>query len=209
MPCLSGFELYSRWVPSRGIRHNNFTPQSVLSSYVHPSNQFVYLKTAGNCCWAAICGTHCTLFAVVLNLCIGISDKNEVSTISIDAASIFIEPDRMAIPMKFDNVSRAKSVLHVQSFCFGHYTCCFIGFVVSVVDVVTPSSLVALPRKTIFGIPILPVKQTPDLMENVRRNRRPQIASHAEALRLKSTPQYLTTVSTVWVKRFQQNLPSS
>ena len=66
-------------------------------------------------------------------------------------------------------------------------------------------------QNNFWCITILPEKPTPDLMENIRRNRRLQVA-HTEALwplRLKSMPQYLTTVSTAWVKRFQQNLPSS
>ena len=146
-------------------------PNSLSLPFGTPATQFVYLKTVGNCYCAAICGMYGTLYAVVLSLCISICDKIEVATISIDGVSIFIEPDRM-----FDIVSRAKSVLCVQSFCFAHYTCCFIGFVVFVVEVVMLSSLVALPCKTIFGMPILPEKQMPDLTENVRRNRRLQIA---------------------------------
>ena len=49
----------------------------------------------------------------------------------------------MGVPEEIE-VPTIANVLHFQSFCFAY-------FLVFVVFVVTPSSLIALPHKTIFG----------------------------------------------------------
>ena len=58
---------------------------------------------------------------------IGISDEIEVPTIAADTATILESDDRIAIPINFDNLSRAKTAKKssrkctaVQRFCFGY-----------------------------------------------------------------------------------------
>ena len=92
--------------------------------------------------------------------------------------------DRIAHPLTFDNVSRAKKakksakngVLHVQSFCFAYLTCCFFFcFFVSVVVVVALGSLVGLPRKPIPNMRRFRLKNLRFDGKRARRNRRPQV----------------------------------
>ena len=87
---------------------------------------------------------------------ISISDEIEVPTIAADTATILESEDRIAIPINFEIVEQRRqrnlpqSVLPVQRFCFGYWTCCFFYFLVSIFVVLTLSSLVALLTQSEF-----------------------------------------------------------
>ena len=92
--------------------------------------------------------------------------------------------DRIANPLTFDNVSRAKKAkksakngaLHVHSFCFAYLTSCFFFcFLVSVVVVVALGSLVGLQRKPILNMRRFRLKNLRFDGKRARRNRRPQV----------------------------------